>query len=294
MVKNGFFTSSIALIKSRKEIAFVVTWTTALATIISGKGIPPITQSFLSIIATFMIVMSVYIYNDVIDREMDAYSEQEKKKTRPIAHGKVSETNAMRFVYLTGLIGLGLSLMLSRIVFNIALTYCFFMFLYSHPSVRFKSRYIIKTIVSCLLLPTAFLIGGAAVENTISTTMLFLAFAWYALSFLVSPSIADMLDAEEDLAFNIKTIGNTLSWKQNLILYNIGIIVLIASSAISFLLYDISFFVPIITSVAGITLMAFSYKLRNENGLTASHKLRPVSSILLMLNPLLLALGAVF
>ena len=294
MEKKGFFESSILLFKSRKEIIFAVTWTGTLATIIAGKGIPPLTESFLSIIAVMLIVLSVYIYNDVVDREMDAYSEQEKKKGRPIAHGIVSETNAMRFVYLTGLIGLSLCLMLNRVVFSIGFVYYILLFLYSYPSVRFKKMYIIKNLITSLLMPTAFLISGAAVENTLSISMSFLAFAYYILTFLVIPAIADMLDVEEDLAFNVKTLGNTLSWKQNLILYNIGILVLVVSSAISYLLFDISYFVPIITSVVGISLMAYSYKLRNESGLTASYKLRPVSYALILINPLLLALGAAF
>ena len=73
-----------------------------------------------------------------------------------------------------------------------------------------------------------------------------------------------------------------------------GIIVIIASCAISSLLFNISYFVPFVVSAFGIPVMAYSFKLRNENGLTASYKLRPVRYALVMLTPLLLALGAVF
>ncbi len=294
MKKNGFFESSIVLFKSRKDIVFVGTWAAALTSIIAGKGTPPLTESFLSIIAVMMIILSVYIYNDTVDSEMDAYSEQEKKKARPVANGLVSETNAMKFVYITGILGLGLCLMLGRVVFGIGFTYFTLVFLYSYPGVRFKDMYIIKNLISSLLMPTAFLISGAVVENTISPSIAFLAVTYYALTVLVIPTIADMLDYEEDKAFNVRTIGNTLSWKQNLILYNIGILVLVAGSVVSYLLFDFSSFVPILTSVIGISLMAYSYKLRNESGLTASYKLRPVTYVLVLMNPLLLALGAVF
>ncbi|MFC1804155.1 UbiA prenyltransferase family protein [Thermoproteota archaeon] len=203
MEKIGFFESSIVLIKSRREIIFASTWTSTLATIIAGKGIPPITESFLAIIANMLIVLSVYIYNDAIDKDMDAYSKKEKKKRRPIAQGIVSENNAMRFVYLTGLIGLGVCLSLSRIVFSIGFIYYILLVLYSYPGVRLKNVFIIKNLVSSLFMPTAFLMSGVAVENKISLSMSFLAFAYYILTVLVVPAIADMLDVEEDLAFNI-------------------------------------------------------------------------------------------
>jgi 4-hydroxybenzoate polyprenyltransferase len=294
MEKNGFFASSIELFKSRKEIVFAVTWNATLATIIAGKGFPPLTASFLSIIAIMMINISVYIYNDYIDRDMDAYSEKDEKKGRPIAHGVVSKTNAMRFIYLTGILGLSLCMILGRIVFIIGSTYYLLLILYSYPIVRFKTIYILKNLITSLVLPASFLISGVAIENKISLSISFLTFAYFSLSFLSLPAIADILDFEEDLAFNVKTLGNTLSWKQNLLLFNIGVLVIITTSTLSYLMFNISNFVPIILSVSGIPVMAYSYKLRNENGLTASYKFRPVGYAFVMLTPLLLALGTVF
>ncbi len=294
MEKNGFIESSVELFKSRKEIVFAVTWTASLATIIAGKGFPPLAPSLLSIIAIMMLNLSVYIYNDYIDRDMDGYSEQDKKKGRPIANGNVSETNAMRFIYITGILGLSLCLILGQFVFIIGSTYYLLLVLYSYPIVRFKTIYVVKNLITSLVLPVSFLISGAAIENTITLRTSFLAFAYFILTFALLPAIADMLDYEEDLAFNVKTLGNTLSWKNNLILFNIGVLVIIASGVVSYLLFNISYFVPIILSVFGIPVMAYSFKLRNESGLTASYKLRPVGYVLVMLTPLLLALGAVF
>ena len=209
MGKNSFLSSSVILIKSRKEVVFSVSWTAAIASIIAGRGFPPITISFLSILAILMINLSVYIYNDIIDRDMDAFSKQDKKKSRPIAHGVVSVTNAKKFIYLTGILGLGFCLMLNTTVFGIGLIYYILLILYSYPSVRFKTMYIIKNLITSLIMPAAFLMSGVAVENKISVNMSFLALAYFILSFSVLPAAADMLDVEEDLAFNIRTIGNT-------------------------------------------------------------------------------------
>ena len=241
-----------------------------------------------------MLNLSVYLYNDLIDRDMDSFSQQDKKKSRPIAHGEVSEINAKKLIILTGLSGLGSCLLLNTTVFTIGLTYYILLILYSYPTVRFKTKYVIKNLITSLVLPAAFLITGVAVENRMSFNISFLALSYFILSFLLIPAIADMLDYEEDLAFNVKTLGNTLSWKQNLILFNIGIMVIIVSGFISYQIFNVSYFVPIILSVIGIPIMVYSYKLRNESGLTASYKLRPVGYILVVLTPLILALGSVF
>jgi 4-hydroxybenzoate polyprenyltransferase len=291
---KNFFESSLILFKSRREVIFAVTWTASLASIIAGKGLPPITKSFLSIIATMMIVASVYIYNDVIDREMDAHSEQDKKKARPIAHGKVSQKNAMMFVYLTGLIGLGACFMINLTALIIGSTYYVLVFLYSYPGVRFKDMFILKNLITALLMPTAFLICGVAIESRVSSSIALISFTYYALTVLLQPAIADMLDYQEDISFNVRTIGNTLSWKQDLVLYNIGIIMFVASSIISYFVFSFHYIVPTITTLLCVYLMVYSYKLRDENGENASYKLRPVTYSLLLMNPLLLALGAVF
>ncbi len=294
MEKNGFVASSIALFKSRKEVVLGVTWSTTLATIIAGRGFPPITKSFLSIIVMMMLSLSVYIYNDVIDREMDGYSNMEKKKGRPIAHGVVSVSNAMRFVLVTAIMGFGIAFILGRVVFTISVVYYTLFYLYSYPSVRFKTVYIIKNVITSMVLPAGLLIGGAAIENTISTTMLFLSSLYFAFMFLILPAGADCLDLEEDKAFNVKTIGGTLSWRQNIYLFNVGVVVIIAGATISYTLFNMSYITPILMTVLGLPVMMYSMSLAKEDGITAAYKLRPVGYAFLLLTPLIITLGAVF
>lgn len=293
MNNTSFIKSSLTLIKSRKEIAFAVTWTASLASIIAGRGFPPIFPTLLAILAVMMLNLSVYIYNDTIDREMDAYSEQEKKKGRPIAHGEVTEKTAMRFVGLTAVIGLASCYMISRITFSIGAIYYVILFMYSYPKIRFKTMYIVKNLITSLVLPAAFFITGTAIEQSITFSTMFLASSYFILSFALLPAIADMLDYEEDLAFNVRTLGNTLSWKQNLLVFNAGILVIIGSGFVAYLALGMSVLIPIVLAVIGVPVMAYSYMLRNESGLTASYKLRPVGYVLVMCTPLIMSLGAV-
>ena len=293
MNNTNFLNSSITLIKSRKEIVFAVTWTATLASIIAGRGFPPIYPTLLAILAVMMLNLSAYIYNDTIDREMDAYSEQDKKKGRPIAHGVVSEKTAIRFVALTGILGLISCYMISQITFSIGAVYYIILFMYSYPKIRFKTMYIVKNLVTSLVLPSAFFITGTAVEQSITFGTMFLASAYFILTFALQPAGADMLDYEEDLAFNVKTLGNTLSWKQNLVVFNIGILVIIGSGVAAYLMLGMSVLVPVFLTIVGVPVMAYSYKLRNESGLIASYKLRPPGYVLVMLTPLIMSIGAI-
>jgi hypothetical protein len=87
---------------------------------------------------------------------------------------------------------------------------------------------------------------------------------------------------------HVKTIGNTLSWKQNLTLYNIRIVAMIASNIISFVVFGFHIIVSIVTTILCKYLMIYSYYLREESEITTSYKLIPISYTLL-LNSLLLA-----
>jgi 4-hydroxybenzoate polyprenyltransferase len=294
MENNGFLKSIGLLFRSRKEIVFASTWTAALASIIAGGGFPPISLSIFSIMAVMLINLSVYIYNDIIDRKMDAYSKQDKKKSRPIANGQVSLTNAKRFVYITGILGLGICLLVNIVAFGVGLVYFFILILYSYPGVRFKTRFIIKTLITSLVPAATLIITGLVVENRISNNISFLALAYFILSFTAQPVIADMLDFEEDLAFNVKTLGNTLTWRQNLLIFNFGLIFTIITGLVYYKIFGLSYFIPITLSVLCIPGILYSYKLRNESGLTASHKLRPIGFALILSTPLIIALGIVF
>lgn len=294
MDKQELITSSLTLMKSRKEVIFGISWTTALATLIAGNGFPSITKSFLSIIAMTLLSLSVYIYNDITDCEMDSYSNQEKKKGRPIAHGKVAVNFAHKFVTITALLGMLVCAYLGSTVLIIGISFFIIFYLYSYPKVRFKKMFVIKNLVTALLMPTAFLIGGVAINGIITGNILFYSLAYFILMFSFAPASADWLDYEEDIAFKIKTIGNTYSWKQNILLFNFGILSISLTSVINYWIWGSHYLSLLLVTGFGLPIMVYSIKLSNENGLTASYKLRPYAYGYLLLTPLFIALGVLF
>lgn len=290
---NGLVGSSISLFSSRKEVVFAFTWGTATATVIAGRGFPPIHTSLLSIIAVMLLSLSVYIYNDVIDRDTDAYSQTPKKKGRPIAHNKVPVSDAMKFVYITGVSGLALSYLINKFVFGVGLVFLVMFYLYSYPKVRLKRMYIMKNVVLAATLPTAILIGGAAVENRLSPMMLYTSAAFYVFIFLAGPAGTDCMDLEEDKAFGIKTIGGTLTWKQNVMLFELAILSMMVFTSTMYKALMFSYISPLLVTGFGVPVMIYLYRLTGEDAVTGSHKLRPVAYGYLMLVPLFIAIGTV-
>jgi len=100
----------ILLIKSRVLEGLGFIWCVLIGSFIASRGFLQILPTTLTILATIMIALCVYTYNDITDIEMDKLNQ--KKKRRPLPSGQVSTKEAMNIVYLTGFIGIALALFL--------------------------------------------------------------------------------------------------------------------------------------------------------------------------------------
>lgn len=284
--------SWLRLVKSRLEIVFAVTLITIFSTVTAAKSLPSFSTAFFATTCMVLLSLAVYIYNDIIDRKMDAHSDKEKKKGRPIAHGRVKIRHAKIFIILTTLSGLFISIMLNLTTFIVSLVYLFILFLYSYPKVRFKKMFILKGIVTSLVLPAGVLIAAAAIEGKLSKYMIIISISYFTFLFFALPAGADSLDYEEDKAFNIKTIGNSLSWKANVFLFLLSIFSLVLSSGVLAYYFDFNYFPLIILSLVSIPISIYSLKLANKDH-NAAHKLRPFAYIYLMVAIVAMSFGVV-
>ena len=82
------------LIRSRLEAMFTWSWCTAISCLIIGQGFPPLRETLLAILAMIFISFSVYLYNDVIDIEMDRLNPEKKK--RPLAANLISKKDIIK------------------------------------------------------------------------------------------------------------------------------------------------------------------------------------------------------
>jgi 4-hydroxybenzoate polyprenyltransferase len=238
---TSYLTSFKELILSRVEMLFVFTWNAAVGSLIASRGFPEIKATIYGMTSALFLTLAVYIYNDIIDRDMDAESSYiRKKEERVIAHGIVPVNHAYVLVALSSILGLGIAYLTNNMTFKIGLSYWIFLMLYSFPLVRFKTMYIMKTIGTAFGGPFfPLILGGSAIDNAVSPLVLFAAIVSGTYAFLVIPVVADYADIEEDRRHGIKTIPMVYSWSQVVKMLLAGPSLILVSGIIAYLAFGI-------------------------------------------------------
>jgi 4-hydroxybenzoate polyprenyltransferase len=213
MINKGksisYFTSFKKLIISRVEMLFIFTWNAAVGSLIASRGFPEIKAIICGMTSALFLTLAVYIYNDIIDKDIDLEASYiRKKEERVIAHGIVPVNHAYALVVLSSIIGLGITYFTNNMTFKIGLSYWIFLMLYSFPRVRFKTMFLMKTVVKAFGGPFfPLLIGGSAINNAVSPLVLFIALVSGTYAFLVIPIVTDYADLEEK---RIHVFGNNI------------------------------------------------------------------------------------
>lgn len=201
---------------------------TTLSCLIIGRGLPPLINTFMAVVSSMLIATSVYIYNDVIDRDMDKLNEV--KKNRPIVAGRASVETAFQLVAVTGVLGLLSSAYINVKTFISALTFFVIFFIYSIPQVRLKKIFVVKDLVIASGFILCSLIGSTAVTGGIHWPGIFAGFSFGVLGFLVNPSINDSFDVEEDRMFGIRSLAAELSWQTQVLMLGAAVVYIMAAS----------------------------------------------------------------
>jgi 4-hydroxybenzoate polyprenyltransferase len=206
---TSIFTSFKKLIISRLEMLFVFTWNAAVGSLIISRGLPEIKSIIYSMSSTLFITLSVYIYNDIIDRYTDAESLcTDTYSKRIIAHGIVPVNHAYVLVVLSSISGLGIAYLTNIMTFKIGLIYWLVLMLYSFPRVSLKNRFILNTLVKAFGGPFfPLILGGSAIINAVSPLVLFIALVSGTYAFLVIPIVTDFTELEER---RIHVFGNNI------------------------------------------------------------------------------------
>ena len=110
MVSTNLIHTYFLFARAHIENFFSWTWATLIGCLIAGRGFPSLFPTILSVFVVLAITSCVYIYNDIQDQEMDKLNP--KKSKRPLPSGDSNKEDAMRLVYLTGIIGVLLSVFL--------------------------------------------------------------------------------------------------------------------------------------------------------------------------------------
>ncbi len=289
--KSGFIRSLVLLFKSRTNIIFAFSWSAAFGCLIAGGGFPPIRETILAISASIFLPFSVYLYNDVIDREMDAASSNGAKKDRPIATGLVSSRTAMYFVILSCILGLSVTYLINFQTFVVSLFFFVLFSLYSFPYVRFKRMFVIKSLVTSTGPSLFLIIGGTSVQGFTSLRVLFAAAMQMGFMFTMLPGLADSFDLEEDRAFGMKTMAMVLDWRQKVLMMITGTIFVVSSTLLSFRWLGLNIITPILMVGYGLLYMRTTLKVISNYEENSTRIVRKVAYGYFVLMPLFILLG---
>ncbi len=152
----------------------------------------------LSLLSTCAIVLSVYIYNDITDIEIDRIN----KLDRPLAKGIISRKGAIRFVTFLGISGMAIAFAIDLGFFLFALTYVILFFMYSFPPVRLKRMFLINKLTVATGVALMYFMGGT-VAGAIPIAV-FLIAAYGFVGGLSTSMWIDLRDMEGDKMGEVK------------------------------------------------------------------------------------------
>ena len=250
--KLGLMGSVKKLAKPRVSMLFAFTASAALGTIIAGKGFPPLKPTMLAILSTFFITLATYIYNDVIDADMDKESKSSNKENRPLASGEVTIKNAYIIIIISSILGVGIAGFINTTAFSISFLFWALFMIYSFPMIRLKRIYVVKSLVTSLGPALTLLVGMSAVIGRLYPLGLFTAFVQWSFLFLILPSIADSFDIEEDTKYGMKTIAMTFSWETKARMLLFAPLFAMIMSIIAYFSFNLNLMFPVLSIITSL------------------------------------------
>ena len=250
---QSFLGSSWLLIKSRKEAIGLWIWCSLVASLIVGRGFPPLKPALMSIAAFFFIATSVYVYNDIVD--LDADRNNSFKNNRPLSAGQVSKSDAMKLVSLSAIIGLTISFLNNLPSFLLSLLFFTLFLVYSYPKIHLKKRFLIKeTVIS-----SGILIIGLSVCYAILGTfssMVFIGFMMFSIfAFFTMPTGFDSTDVEADKLQGVKSIASLLTLRRRLQLAITGMFIIMTITPFTYINFGYNMLLPIFIVLGGLVFL---------------------------------------
>jgi len=244
------------LLWSRREVLFMWSWCVLIACMVASRGSPPIQATVLTLGAILLIGSSTYIYNDLVDAEMDSLSEVHR--SRPMASGRIRKSDAWLTIFVSGAAGLGLAFLVSMPVFLLCLGWLMLFAVYSHPGIRLKKMFLVKELVVSSGWPIISLIGGYAVTGGVSMPAMFSGLLFGAFTFLGLPALSDTFDAYEDGVYGVKSLGRVLSWRRKVQMLGLAALLMMTVTPLTYSQLGFSVILPILVVALSLIMLRWA------------------------------------
>lgn len=248
--------SAKVIIRSRIEYIFIWTWAVAVPCLIVGKGFPPLLTTFKAIFSMMFISISVYAYNDLIDRELD--QQNTVKNDRPLATGRVSTSDAMNIVYITAVLGIGIGATLNVQAFSFIMLFYVLFAAYSWPPIHLKRRFLMKEMIITSGNVITSIAASYAIAGTLVPSALFIGGLAAIFAIFVQPALWDTTDMEADRLQNMKTLAMLMGWKAKIVFLFLGVFVIIGITLLFYSSLGFSLILPLSIVIGGIATLAYT------------------------------------
>jgi protoheme IX farnesyltransferase len=135
--------------------------TTAAGFALASKGNIEYFLFFITLLGLSFVIASAGIFNNYIDREMDA--KMERTKNRPLANGTISSKKALVFATILVLIGVAILCIYTNLLTVLVALFGFFVYLVLYAFWKYQSFY--GTIIGSIAGGVPPLVGYCAVSN---------------------------------------------------------------------------------------------------------------------------------
>ncbi len=202
---NGYW----YFIKSR-TLVYTFASATGIAAMISVQGAVSLPVILTAILGMYLASLGVYVYNDITDIGEDSINSAQ----RPLIAGKVTKSQAVKFVIIIWSASLVLQASLTWAAAGMTMLYMLLGVVYSNPVTHLKKLFPLKTVVTALGGAMASLVGGLAGGGI--TPPVLLAATVFFLFFLILGPLGDVGDLEGDKVQGRRTFPVVLGIKNTI------------------------------------------------------------------------------
>jgi 4-hydroxybenzoate polyprenyltransferase len=266
--------SASLLLRSRLEVIFIWSWSTAVACLIVGKGAPPLTPTFKAIASMVFVTISVYMYNDIVDSEAD--KNNKVKGSRPLPSGQVQIGDAKVLAAISAVIGLSIGYTINMYAFAFIVFFFLVFGLYSFPPVHLKEIFLVKEIVISSGPIIASLVGSYAITQSVSYQALFAAVITAFMGMVIQPGLNDSTDIEADLLQGVKTLAIALDWRLKMQMLILGILLVMVVTPLTYSFFNYNLLLPLWMVAGGFIALKYIFPIRyvyEEKGVLKARKM---------------------
>ena len=249
------FSDYMLCIRARLKQISCLVWATLIGILVASNGTPTFLSLSLILLATFAMAAAMYLYNDIMDYDIDKIN----KVDRPIARDVVSKNDAASLVLLLSAFAIILSLLMNTQSLLFCTTFLALGFLYSAPYVRLRDRFMAKQTIPATGALICNLIGGTAVGKT-PPSLIYAAILFFLLSFAGAP-LGDLADIKGDREKGARTFavvfGPSFTIKLSIAIFLLISIV----TAVSFSSFGFNILTPILVTAASLAFSWISFSL---------------------------------